>query len=67
MLLRNALAMASPAASSPDELIRNPLEIRVRAFLRPKLVASRFACALTEAILVTTENDAMNRPLFREK
>ena len=56
---RNALATASPAASSAEELILKPLDTRVRAWFRPICVEYRFAVALIAAMLVTTENDAM--------
>jgi hypothetical protein len=39
--------------------MRNPLDTRVSALRRPMLVENRFDCALTEARLVTTENEAM--------
>ena len=39
--------------------MRKPLETRVRAVRRPMLVEYRFDWALTEARLVTTENEAM--------
>ena len=39
---------------------RNPLDTRVRAVLRPRLVAPRLAWAVTEATFVTTENEAMS-------
>jgi len=53
------LATANPAASSPDLLMRRPLDNRFNACCRPMLVVARFACAFADAMLLTTENEAI--------
>src|SRR5690606_32959361 len=40
--------------------MRKPLERRVSAFCRPRLVAIRFACAFADEMLLTAENEAMS-------
>src|SRR5579863_8652485 len=55
------LATAKPAASSPEELMRRPLDSRVIAWLRPLFVLTRLASALAAEIFVTTENEAIAR------
>src|SRR5262245_46672484 len=61
------LATASPAASSPEELMRSPLDSRVNALFNPRLVCCRFAWALIDARLLTTENEAMERFLLEAR
>ena len=56
---RNLFATARPAASSPELLMRRPLESRAKVRCRPKLVLASSAWAFTEPILLTTEKLAI--------
>ena len=56
---RNVFATARPAASSPELLMRRPLDRRVSAVCRLPCVARRFDCAFAAEILLTTENEAI--------
>src|SRR5579862_1020650 len=56
---RSELATARPAASSPELLMRRPLDRRVRDVRSPLLLLTRLAWAFADAMLLTTEKDAM--------
>src|SRR5262245_17442559 len=56
---RYELATARPAASSPDWLMRRPLDRRDSVFCKWTLVLARLACAFCAEMLLTTENEAI--------
>src|SRR5450432_1042019 len=58
---RYVFACPRPAASSPALLMRRPLERRVIAFCKLRLVWMRLACAFEAEIFETTEKAAMTR------
>src|SRR5262245_15529490 len=47
--------------------MRRPLDSRVNALFNPRLVCVRFDCALIDARLLTTENEAMERFLLESR